>query len=62
MGISNTIATIPGFLAPYVVGVLTDTEVCEKEKIIPEKYFLISRFKERLNQLFQQLFLLDMTL
>lgn len=26
MGISNTIATIPGFLAPYVVGVLTDTE------------------------------------
>lgn len=26
MGISNTIATIPGFLAPYVVGVLTATE------------------------------------
>ena len=27
MGISNAIGTIPGIIAPYVVGLLTDNEV-----------------------------------
>jgi hypothetical protein len=29
MGITNMIATIPGFLGPFVVGVLTNNKVCK---------------------------------
>lgn len=28
MGITNAAATIPGIIGPYVVGLLTDNEVC----------------------------------
>ena len=30
MGMSNTFATIPGFLGPEIVGILTEKNVCKR--------------------------------